>query len=207
MKFNLTESIDIYLKNDKYVSNNNKKQVKDMKTINNYILMLCLVAGSAISYEASAETYKMLFEKSVAPFYVPTYDANGFDENALHRDTRTAYNSQGYDINGYNAQGYDINGYNAQGYDINGYDVNGLDINGVPLVECLYTGNAATGGAWNGHFVYKSYNNYYFYYWNSSQLAAQEGLVSYDYNGYRYTPGDFVGAYSGNFHKICRQRL
>ena len=39
-----------------------------MKTKNNYMLMLCLVAISAVSYNVSAETYKMLFNKTEKPF-------------------------------------------------------------------------------------------------------------------------------------------
>lgn len=67
------------------------------------------------------------------------YDKDGYDENgfttytqgAIHRDTGTKYNPEGFDKKGYDKEGYDKNGYNSEGYDREGYDRNGFHIYGL----------------------------------------------------------------------------
>ncbi|PIR39511.1 MAG: hypothetical protein COV35_03075 [Alphaproteobacteria bacterium CG11_big_fil_rev_8_21_14_0_20_39_49] len=71
------------------------------------------------------------------------FDANNFDQNAIHKETGTPYDQNGFDINGYDINGFDVNGFNQFGFDINGihrdtgtpfapdgYDQNGFDIAG-----------------------------------------------------------------------------
>ena len=43
-----------------------------------------------------------------------TYDSKGFDTNGLHKDTKTTYDSNGFDINGLHKDTkttYDSNGF------------------------------------------------------------------------------------------------
>lgn len=67
-----------------------------------------------------------------------SYDKDGYDENgfttynrgAIHRDTGTKYNLEGFDKKGYDKDGYDNKGYNKEGYDREGFNKEGYDNRG-----------------------------------------------------------------------------
>ena len=86
------------------------------------------------SAKVNQNSYYFYFE---IDFVTLNPDENrGFDEDGIHKETRTAFDKNGFDYNGYdkdgfNAEGHDNGGYDKSGFDEEGYDIEGYDRDGL----------------------------------------------------------------------------
>ena len=79
---------------------------------------------------------KQIVAESVKRILSEKYDDNGFnDKSKVHKNTRTAFNPEGYDWEGYDKEGYNKDGWRRDGinkftkskYDKAGYDRDGFN--------------------------------------------------------------------------------
>ena len=80
-----------------------------------------------------------IIRESIHNILLERYDDRGFnDKSGVHKDTRTAFDPEGYDKDGYDVNGYNKSGWNRKGvnketnnrYDTSGYDAKGINKSG-----------------------------------------------------------------------------
>lgn len=120
-----------------------------------------------------ARRYEKERSQAIQGYKEGRWDANGFNEYGVHKDTGTFIDNTGYTRSGRDREGYDREGYNQWGYDRNGFDRDGYNRAGCD--KNGYERNGFTG-------IPSDEGGYTMVHRDTGTDRDPEG---YDYEGYR----------------------